>query len=51
VTEPDPADMALTRLTSDERALYEALRSHAFDPSVRLETNDHSPHPSTKADF
>jgi hypothetical protein len=35
--EPSPSRAALTRLTSEERALYESLGDDTYGPSVRLE--------------
>jgi hypothetical protein len=36
-SEPAPSRAALSRLTADEAALYEALGSDAHGPAVRLE--------------
>lgn len=35
--EPQPSTAALTRLTEEESALYQALGNHTFGPAVRLE--------------
>ena len=35
--EPEPTNADLSRLTDDERAVYDGLRTHAFGASVRLE--------------
>lgn len=37
VKEPSPSKASLNRLTSDESALYEGLRSDTFGTAVRLE--------------
>jgi hypothetical protein len=35
--DPSPSRAALTRLTSEERALHESLGDDTYGPSVRLE--------------